>query len=354
MSNNCHTNTMKGKLNFPTEELEKLRQLLQNGSKKVVLLAHTNPDGDAIGSSLAWARLLERQGHSVTCIVPNKFPYFLDWMPRIGEVLIYRSDTERANALLAEAELFFLMDFNAPSRLDSLGDAIEANTTAKRILIDHHLLPAGEYDVKFSYPAASSTAFVVFDLIETLYGAESITREMAELLYVGMMTDTGNFSFSELTPALYRAVATLAETDIDIPTLHNNVYNAYSPDRARMFGYVIHRKMKFARRNTVAYMSLTEEEMRRYNFQQGDSEGFVNYPLTVGKMKMSAMFLAHHKFIRASFRSRGEVDVNLFARKYFEGGGHHNAAGGKSYLSMEETIEHFKRSVNEFARDGYL
>jgi phosphoesterase RecJ-like protein len=177
---------------------------------------------------------------------------------------------------------------------------------------------------------------------------------MAELLYVGMMTDTGNFAFSYLTPELFRAVAVLSEAGIDIPMIHNAVFNGYTADRARLFGYTIHRKMCFLQGNTVAYMSLTEPELRRYHFQQGDSEGFVNYPLTVGQMKMTAMFLEHHKFIRVSLRSRGNVDVNRFARKYFNGGGHKNAAGGKSFQSMEQTIAHYVQAVDEFARDGGL
>jgi len=336
------------------EHIEALKELLACGRRSIVLLAHTNPDGDAVGSSLAWARLLEEMGHAVTCIVPNKYPYFLDWMPGIGDVVIFRNDPEKARKAVEGADLIFSMDFNAISRLESLSDTIAANTTAKRVLIDHHLSPREPFDVMFSCPDSSSTAFVVYSLIERMAGTGAITREMAECLYVGMMTDTGNFSFSFLTPELYRAVAVLVETGIDVPTIHNNVYNAYTADRARLFGYAINRKMEIIHEGTVAYMSLMEHEMRRFNFQQGDSEGFVNYALSIKKIRMSAMFLAHRKFIRVSLRSRGEVDVNLFARKYFEGGGHHNAAGGKSYVSMEETLEHFKRSVDEFARDGHL
>jgi len=336
------------------EQIGRLRQLLERPGQHIVLLAHTNPDGDAVGSSLAWARMMERLGHTVSCIVPNKFPYFLDWMPGIGEVIIFKNAPEKAAEAVAKADLLFCMDFNTVSRLEALSDLIAANTSARRVLIDHHLSPREPFEVSFSHPDSSSTAFVVYALIERMFGVEAITREMAECLYVGMMTDTGNFSFSFLTPELYRSVAVLAETGIDIPTIHNNVYNAYTADRARLFGYAINRKMELIHDGTVAYMSLMEHEMRRFRFQQGDSEGFVNYALSIKKIRMSAMFLAHRKFIRISLRSRGEVDVNLFARKYFEGGGHHNAAGGKSYVSMEETIEHFKRSVEEFARDGYL
>ena len=337
------------------ERIESLRELLAPANRKIVIVAHTNPDGDAVGSSLAWAEVLRGMGHEVTCIVPNKYPYFLDWMPGIGQVVVFKNDTAGdAVRAIAAADLLFCLDFNAVSRLEILSDTIEANTTARRVLIDHHLSPDGHFDLSFSYPDSSSTCFLVYSIIEALFGTDAITRQMAEALYVGIMTDTGNFAYSFLTPELFRAVAVLVEKGISIPEIHNNVYNAYTEGRARLFGYVINRKMEIIQDGTVAYMSLMENEMRRFQFQQGDSEGFVNYALTIKKMKMSAMFLAHRKFIRVSLRSRGDVDVNLFARKYFNGGGHKNAAGGKSFVSMQETIDHYIKSVKEFAQDGHL
>ncbi len=336
-------------------QIGRLRELLTRSPRRIVLLAHTNPDGDAVGSSLAWAEVLRTMGHEVTCIVPNKYPYFLDWMPGIEQIVIFKTDTEgRAVRAIAAADLIFCLDFNAVSRLEILSDAIGANTTAPRVLIDHHLVPDGDFELAFSHPEASSTCFVVYSIIEALWGTDAITERMAEALYVGMMTDTGNFAFSSLTPELFRAVAVLVEKGISIPAIHNNVYNAYTEGRAKLFGYAIDRKMEFIEEGTVAYMSLKEHEMRRFGFQQGDSEGFVNYALTVKKMKMSAMFLAHRRFIRVSLRSRGDVDVNLFARRYFDGGGHKNAAGGKSYVSMEETIDRYVRAVREFAEEGRL
>ncbi len=278
-------------------------------------------------------------------------------MPGIGEIVIFKADEEGyAARAIDEADILFCLDFNAISRLEILSDTIERNTTAKRVLIDHHLAPAPGFLRPAVLPTPTLRAPASWSTRSSsgFFGTQAITREMAEGLYVGMMTDTGNFSFSFLTPALYRAVAVLAETGIDIPSLHNNVYNAYTEGRARLFGYAINRKMEVIENGTVAYMSLMEHEMRRFQFQQGDSEGFVNYPLTIKKMKMSAMFLAHRKFIRISLRSRGDVDVNLFARKYFNGGGHRNAAGGKSYVSMEETIARFVESVREFAEEGGL
>lgn len=337
------------------EQIERLRGLLARPGQRMVLLAHTNPDGDAVGASLAWAEVLREMGHTVTCVVPNKYPYFLDWMPGIGEIVIFKTDAEgRAARAIAGADIIFCLDFNAVSRLENLSATIEANTTARRVLIDHHLAPEGTFDLSFSHPDASSTCFLVYSIVEAMCGTDAITRDMAESLYVGMMTDTGNFAFSFLTPELFRAVAVLVEKGIRISEIHNNVYNAYTEGRARLFGYAINRKMEIIENGTAAYMSLMEHEMRRFQFQQGDSEGFVNYALTIKKMKMSAMFLAHRKFIRVSLRSRGDVDVNLFARKYFNGGGHKNAAGGKSFVSMQETIDHYIRSVHEFAEEGHL
>ena len=320
----------------------------------MVILSHTNPDGDAVGSSIAWAEALRREGHDVVCIVPNKYPYYLDWMTGISDVVIHRTDPDRAAAAVAEADVIFCLDFHSLSRLDQLSEVIAANTSAKRVLIDHHLNPTEQFDIMFSHPESSSTCFLVYKVIEALWGAQSVTPSQAEVLYVGMMTDTGNFSFSQLTPELYQALAVLSATGINIPQIYNNVYNSFTEGRARLFGYAINRKMKMLRKGTVAYMSLTEEEMRRFWFQQGDSEGFVNYPLSIKKMRMSAIFIEHKDFIRVSLRSRGAVDVNLFASRYFEGGGHHNAAGGKSFVSMEETIARFEAAVEEFAREGLV
>lgn len=336
-------------------DIESLRELLAAPARKIVTLSHTNPDGDAVGSSLAWAEALRRAGHSVTSIVPNKYPYYLDWMSGIRDMVIFKHDDEgRAARAVEEADIIFCLDFNALSRLDALSDLIAANTSAKRVLIDHHLNPVEPFDLRFSYPESSSTCYLIYRIIEELWGTKSISASQAEVLYVGMMTDTGNFSFSFLTPDLFRAVAELVATGIEVPKIYNNVYNSFTEGRARLFGYVINRKMRILRKGTVAHMSLTEEEMRRYWFQQGDSEGFVNYPLTIKKMKMSAIFIEHHDFIRVSLRSRGDVDVNLFAGKYFNGGGHRNAAGGKSFDPMPETIAHFERAVEEFAAEGHL
>ncbi|MDR2894475.1 MAG: DHH family phosphoesterase [Alistipes sp.] len=315
----------------------------------VVVASHYNPDGDALGASIAWAAALEAMGHRVTCVVPNNFPHFLDWMPGARRIRIHTQHTAEVNAAVAAADLICCLDFNNPSRLEGLSEAIEANTRAKKLLIDHHLAPPkGYFDLAFSYADASSTSYVVYKLIARLAGDSAISRDMGTALYVGMMTDTGNFSFSFLTPDLFRVVARLVEKGIDIPEINHRVYNSYSEGRLRLLSHALGPKMELFEDGRVACISLTEKELRRFDFRQGDSEGFVNYPLSIESVKMSALMVENHRFIRVSLRSRGDVDVNAFARRYFEGGGHKNAAGGKSFDTMETTIERYKRAAEAF------
>ena len=241
------------------------------------------------------------------------------------------------------------MDFNQINRLDRVTDTAMANTTATRILIDHHLHPPVDgYALQFSDTYSCSTSYIVYQLIVALAGEEAIDQAMAEALYVGIMTDTGNFSFSYLTSDLFRAAAVLIDRGVNVPHVNSSVYDNFSEGRMRLLGYMLNDKMVTNYRYGVAYVSLTEEDMRRFNFIQGDSEGFVNYPLSIRGIRMSAMFIQTKHSIRVSLRSRGDIDVNVFARRYFEGGGHRNAAGGRSYVSMEETLKKFQEDLKEY------
>ncbi len=323
-----------------------LRDFL-SGRKKVLIVAHYNPDGDALGSSLAWAKVLRGMGHSVSCVVPNRFPHFLDWIPGIDGVLVFGDRGDEVRRVVGEAEVIFCLDFNSISRLEGLTEAIEGNGSAVKILIDHHLdPPEGYFDLMFSYTEACSTAYIVCRLVEEL-GVE-IDGEMATDLYVGIMTDTGNFSYSNLTPDLFRVVGLLVERGLDIPYVNTRVYNSYTEGRVRLLAYALGPKMEMLEGGKAAVISLTEAELRRFDFRQGDSEGFVNYPLSIESVRMSAMLTQNQRFIRVSLRSRGDVDVNEFARRYFDGGGHRNAAGGKSKDSMETTLARYRTAVKEF------
>ena len=330
------------------EKIEQLKALLSGEKKRVAIVTHTNPDGDAIGSSLAWATVVGTFGHEVSVLVPNRYPSFLDWMTGIDSVIVAKESPELAVEKISSAEIIFVMDLNKIDRLDAMSEPLLASS-APRVLIDHHLMPPDDYTLQFSYPEDCSNSYLTYKIIEYVAGLDVITVEMAENLYAGIMTDTGNFAFSYITPELMRAVAGLLERGLEIPKVYNAVYNSYSASRVKLLGYSLGRKMEILQKGKAAYISLTEKEMRRHNFQLGDSEGFVNYPLSIGGMKMSALFTETHKFIRVSLRSRGDdVDVNIFARRYFGGGGHKNAAGGKSFLSIDETIEYFKKSVAEY------
>ncbi|GHV01163.1 exopolyphosphatase [Bacteroidia bacterium] len=329
-------------------EIAKLASLLGDGARRIVLVGHTNPDGDAIGAMLGWGEVLSARGHAVTCVVPNRYPSFLDWMEGIGQIMIFKENPDPVAEAIAGAEAIFSIDFNQVNRLEALGEVIVSNTSAVKVLIDHHLDPPITFDIIFSSTESSSTSYLVYNIVSRLYGLEVITRRVAEALYVGMMTDTGNFSFGNLTAGLFRAVADMVDRGINIPSINNRVYNSYSEGRMRLLGYVLGTKMKIIEPWQVAYITLDEEELRRFDFQMGDTEGFVNYPLTIKGMQMSAMFIENRRFIRVSLRSRGSVDVNIFARRYFDGGGHRNAAGGKSYDTMEQTVERFHKAVAEF------
>ncbi len=330
------------------QHLAKIKELLAQPDQHVVILSHANPDGDAIGSSLAWARLLEHLGHRVTCAVPNRFPYFLGWMSGIERINVYKFYPEQVTELLRQADLVFCLDLNAPARLEQLADALAQATRAKRVLIDHHPQPSSDFDVVVSDPGSSSTSFLIYRIIEELYSVATIDYPMAEAMYVGMMTDTGNFSFGDLSPELFRAVGELVARGIDIPRINSLVYNSFTESRMRLLGYALDRKWHVVEKHKASYIMLSEAELRRFDFQVGDTEGFVNMPLQVGEMVMSALFVQTRQFIRVSLRSRGDVDVNLFARDYFNGGGHRNAAGGKSFTSLTETIDHYRQSLDKF------
>jgi phosphoesterase RecJ-like protein len=336
-------------MKLASENIARLRGLVEGAPQNVVIVSHTNPDGDAIGSSLAWASLLRRHGHRVTCMVPNRYPVFLEWMPEIADLRVFKLHPAEVAAAVEAADTVYCLDFNQIHRLDGIGELIEGNPRAQKVLIDHHLDPPHIYDLEISYPTSSSTCYLVYRLIEEMFGVQEIDRTMAEQLYVGIMTDTGNFSFSFLTAELFRAVAVLIEKGVDIPHINRMIYNSFTADRLRLLGYALSKmEITTVAGNDAAWITLDEAELRRFNFHIGDSEGFVNYPLSIRGLALSAMMIETRNFIRISLRSRPDVDASAFARRYFEGGGHKNAAGGKSFDTLAVTVERYKKAVEEF------
>lgn len=329
---------------FDIPKITQLKTLCQS-AQRIVVVSHTNPDGDALGSGLALTLMLRGEGYTNTrFFVPNHYPDFLRWIDYENDIEIFSTNCGEAQAWIAAADLIICVDFNQTSRLERMTGALDMNLHAPRVLIDHHISP-GRFDLEFWSTESSSTAFLVYSLIEAWQGTSAITRPMADALYLGMMTDTGSFSFSNLTPELFRAVAVLLEIGIDIPAINRAVYNTQSQDRLKMVGYLICNKLKVIKEKGAAYITLTQQEKDMFNFQVGDAEGVVNIPLTISGVEFSAILIQTKDSIKVSLRSVGDFDVNVLSNKHFNGGGHKNAAGGKFYGTMEQAVETLEQMI---------
>ena len=316
--------------------------------KKIIALSHVNPDGDAIGACLALQHSLTAKGHQVTLVAPNRFPEFLQWMPGASGILIYKEHKHKVQRLLTEAELVICVDFNDLQRIDDLG-AFVLNTPAKRALIDHHLEPdKNTFDFLFWGTDFCSSAEVVYHLLKELYRQDAISTIVASTIYAGIMTDTNDFRNNCSNPNIFETVADLIRCGIDKDKIHSEVYDNYTEDRLRLMGYALHEKLVVLPHYRAAYIALSKQELTQFNHQIGDTEGFVNFPLNIKGIVLSAFFTETQDNIRVSFRSKGEFSVNDFARAHFMGGGHKNAAGGKLSTTMNEAVEFFKQALQKY------
>lgn len=316
-------------------QIKKIKKWL-HPEARILLTSHHNPDGDAIGSLLAMYHLAKKEGYTVHCVVPNRMPEFLKWMPGAGDILIFSE--KRDTRLFTEADIIYCLDYNAPSRVVAMEAALK-ESKAKKILIDHHPDPEKDFfDSIYSTVEISSTAELVYNYIVEWKGNKEITEDIAACLYVGIMTDTGSFSFNCSFPSTFSATAKLLETGIDGEAIHSHVYNNYSESRLRLLGFCLSEKMTIIDEYSLAYISLSRKELERFGYIPGDTEGIVNYPLSIKDVKISVLMTERKDRIRLSFRSKGNLPVNTIAREDFDGGGHMNAAGGDSFASMDETI----------------
>ena len=330
-----------------TEEKKELQEFL--GSKKNILITtHTNPDGDAIGSSLAMLRYLSKKGHHVKAMVPNKFPGFLAWLPGTSELMIYENEAKLVQKYLKEADLIFCLDYNALNRVGSAADVL-VNSGVPKVLIDHHIKPELEsFKYALSNVGASSTGELIYDFIDLMGDTALIDKEIAEAIYTGIVTDTGSFSFAANNPKTYQITAELIDKGVDAQKIHRLIYDTFSENRLRLLGHAISERMIVLDDYKTSLIYLTKDDLKKYDYQIGDAEGIVNFPLMMEKINMSILLSERDKQIRISFRSKGDFSVNDLARKYFKGGGHRNAAGGKTYLSMEKTIDKIKTTLKEY------
>lgn len=317
-----------------------LRQLIDQ-SKNPLIITHYNPDGDAIGSMLALYHYLVKKGKQPFLVSPNDYPEFLHWMQGNDEVTVYKRNTGTVLNALNTADLIFAVDFNDPERTEGLEKYIN-EAKGKKVMIDHHPNPTAFADLIISDIKYSSTAEMIFHVIESLGDEKLIDKTCAECIYCGIMTDTGSFNFNSSNPYTYYVVSKLLDLGINKDRIYWNVYDNFSADRMRLLGYSLYKKMEVFPEYRTAYISLTKKDIQEFKFAPGDTEGFVNYPLSIKGIRFTAIFIEHEKFIKISFRSKGNFAANKIAETYFNGGGHLNASGGYSYTSLDETLKKFR------------
>ena len=327
--------------------LKQLSDLFSAETGPVAVIPHSNPDGDAIGSAYGMARVLKNLGREVKVVSPNDFPEFLNWLPGDVEIVNFLKNRHRAEAFLKKCSILVLVDFNEPGRLDEV-EKVLGTLPAKRILIDHHPGPVQFCDLTISEVTYSSTAQLVYEVVLAMGWQDFMDKHAAEALYMGIMTDTGSFSYGTSDPGMYDTLSALVRFDIDTERIHSLVYDNFSAARFRLMGYCLYHKMVILQEYRTAYISLTANELKMFNFVPGDTEGFVNLPLSVKDVVFSAIFIEKEKIVKASFRSRGRFPVNSFSSAHFSGGGHMNAAGGESTLPLEKVIDYFTQLLPDY------
>ena len=321
------------------EKVEKTKELIDD-AEHVAIIGHMSPDGDAVGSAVGLYHFLYTIGKKATIIFPDSIPSFLTWLPGSKEALIYEKAEHKPaieNALQT-VDLIICVDFNEPRRIGKLYPLLAASTV-KKILIDHHPHPAEFTDITISHPEIIATAELVFRLICRMGHFADINQYCAEAIYTGMMTDTSGFTVNSNKPEVYVIIVELMKKGIDKDVIYSNVYNVNSEKRIRLKGYLLSDKMQIYPKYRTAITTLSQAEQKQYSFQKGDSEGFVNIPLSIKGVVFSVFIKEEKDKINISFRSRGNFPVNEFAAKHFEGGGHKNAAGGETTVSLEETLK---------------
>ena len=329
--------------------LDKLQSFFSE-PHNVVITTHKNPDGDAMGSSLAVARYLQKKKQLVTVIAPTDYPDFLHWLPGDNNVLVYTDDHDRANGIIEKADLIICLDFNALSRIGEMEEPVRKSSAVK-MMIDHHQQPEQFAAYTISEPDICSTCQLVFEWMVDMGDKALIDKEIATCIYTGIMTDTGSFRFPSTTARTHRIVADLIEFGANGADIYNRVMDGSSESRIRLLGFALSEKLRVLPEYKTAYISLSAEELERFNFQKGDTEGFVNYALSVKGILFAAIFMDKDNLRKVSFRSKGDWDVNLFARAHFNGGGHKNAAGGASDLPLDETLQKFVDLLPQYRKE---
>ncbi|EDM34359.1 hypothetical protein PBAL39_08731 [Pedobacter sp. BAL39] len=316
--------------------------------QKIVITTHHKPDGDAMGSSLGLYAYLIQKGHHVKVITPTDYPYFLHWMPNNSDVIIFTEAQEEAAKLVAEASMIFCLDFNTLSRINELGELVRASA-AYKLMIDHHLEPEDFDDYRHWSINACAAAQLVYDfIVNVLKDGSFMNKDIATCLYTGIMTDSGSFRFPSADATVYRIAADLIDFGAEHWRIHQLVYDNATENRLRFLGHCLSDKLEILRESRTAIITVTQDELRRFNIQTGDTEGIVNYALSVNGIKLAAFIIERTDKVKLSLRSTGDFPANEICKKYFNGGGHRNAAGGYSEQNLEDTVATFKQLLTEY------
>ena len=319
---------------------------LFSASKNILIIWHINPDGDSIGAQLALYHYFKSKGREVSMMAPNHLQEFLKWMDGTDRITILIKDRKKGLALIEAADLIIMLDFNQSGRLGGAEDAVRASK-AKKVVIDHHLNPEKFADIIISDPSKCSTSELMHELICEINGSKFINRVYAEALYVGIITDTGNFEHGAYSSRTFRIVADLLDSGLEKGKIIDLIYNNFSSDRIRLQGFALNQRMIVMPEFKTAYIYLSKEDLKSYNHIKGDTEGFVNMPLSIKGINFSVLFIEKENFIKLSFRSRGQFPSNEFASLYFSGGGHLNASGGEYSDTLDNTIAYFLKVLKE-------
>ena len=333
-----------------TDQLAQMDQLIST-AQSVLVVCHKSPDGDAIGSSLGMAEFLRQRGKDVTVVVPDQYPDFLHWLPNSEKIVRYDKHPGKCDMLFKIADLIVCLDFNTPSRVEDMEPAL-VSSPARKILIDHHLKPDVDADLVISQPEASSASELVFRVVWQLGGFPELGKAFAIPVYCGMMTDTGGFTFNSTRPEIFFIIGELLTKHIDKDKIYRNVYHNYSYDRIRLMGYVMYEKLVYLPEYHASYYAITREEQKRFNFIKGDAEGLVNIPQQIKGLKLSISLREDTEkpnLVWVSLRSVDDFPCNLVAERFFNGGGHLNASGGRLNCSIDEAVEIVNQAIVAFA-----
>lgn len=329
---------------------EKVTQIMDAIDKadKIVITTHLSPDGDALGSSLALYHFLKRRKKTVKVLVPNSFPYFLKWMRGAREVEIYEYNPTAGQHLLSQADLIFSLDYNISKRIGDMGPLLD-NASAQKVLIDHHLLPGENFDIIVSHPEISSTSELLFRLLFQAGKYDALSQEECECIYCGMMTDTGGFTYNSSNPEIYEIISLLLRKNIDKDAIYSQVFDNYSESRFRLLGFTLLQRMTLYPDLHSALLYLSKEDQSQFRFSKGDTEGFVNYPLSIKDIIFSTFIREDDGLIKLSFRSQKSFPCNEFAADFFNGGGHLNASGGEFYGTFEEALHVYNEGLKVYS-----